>query len=140
MADTVTKEKRSVIMSKIRGKETSIEVLVRKWLFSKGFRYRKNDKRLPGSPDIVLPKYKTAIFVQGCFWHGHEGCKHYKIPKTRTEFWSAKITRNIDRDRINFSKLKELGWNVFVIWECELRKNPEVRLEQLVIELKNAKQ
>jgi DNA mismatch endonuclease (patch repair protein) len=135
MADKVTKEKRSEIMSKTKGKETTIEILVRKYLFNKGFRYRKNDKRLPGSPDIVLPKYKTAIFVQGCFWHGHESCKHFKIPKTHTEFWTSKISRNIERDKSNLSKLMDLGWNVVVVWECELRKNPEKRLEFLISEI-----
>lgn len=135
MADTVSKEKRSEIMSKIRGKETSIEVIVRKFLFSKGFRYRKNDRRYPGSPDIVLPKYKIVIFIQGCFWHGHSGCKLYRIPKTQTEFWENKINRNIERDKSNITKLHNMGWKVIVIWECELRKNPDIRLNMLLREI-----
>lgn len=108
-------------MSRIRSKDTKPEELVRKYLFSKGFRYRKNDVRLPGKPDIVLPKYKTVIFVNGCFWHGHQGCRYFVWPKNNAEFWKKKIGDNIQRDDKICSLLKELGWNVIVIWECELK-------------------
>lgn len=116
-------------MSKISGTETKLEILVRKYLFSKGFRYRKNDKRLPGKPDIVLPKYKTVIFVQGCFWHKHH-CKAAKLPETNKEFWESKINSNIKRDKNNQQELKKLGWKVIVIWQCEL-KNKELRAKKL---------
>ena len=109
-------------MSKIKGKETKPEVLVRKFLFSKGFRYLKNDKRYPGTPDIVLPKYKTVIFVNGCFWHKHEGCKYFKWPEDNADFWKNKIGTNVQRDERNYKKLRSLGWNVLVVWECELKK------------------
>ena len=109
-------------MSRIKGKNTKPEELVRKYLFSQGLRYRKNDKRLPGSPDIVLPKYKTVIFVNGCFWHGHEGCKYFVWPKSNEEFWKNKIETNIARDKQKTKALEELGWNVIIVWECELKK------------------
>ena len=109
-------------MSRIKGKNTKPEEIVRKYLFSKGFRYRKNDKRLPGTPDIVLPKYKTVIFVNGCFWHGHKDCRYFVVPKTNTDFWLKKINTNIERDKCKQEALKELGWNVIVVWECELKK------------------
>lgn len=108
-------------MSRIHGKDTDPELRVRSWLFSHGFRYRKNDKRLPGKPDIVLPKYKTVIFVHGCFWHQH-GCKDTTMPKSRTDFWEAKLTRNVERDQEHVRALQAAGWNVIVIWECELKK------------------
>lgn len=122
MADNHTKEIRSYNMSRIRSKNTKPEEKVRKYLFSQGFRYRKNDTRLPGKPDIVLPKYKTVIFVNGCFWHKHEGCKYFVWPKSNEDFWRAKINANVSRDQENMKLLSELGWNVIVIWECELRK------------------
>lgn len=124
-------------MSKIGGKETKPEILVRKFLFSKGFRYRKNDKNLPGTPDIVLPKYRTAIFVHGCFWHSHENCKSSTLPETRREFWENKISKNAERDSKNIESLKSQGWNVIVIWECEIKtdKNRETRLENLINEI-----
>lgn len=109
-------------MSCIKGKGTKPEEIVRKALFAKGFRYRKNDRKLPGTPDIVLPKYKTVIFVNGCFWHGHENCKYYVVPKTNTDFWLKKITSNIERDVIKATQLQELGWRVITVWECELKK------------------
>lgn len=124
MPDIYDKSKRSEIMSHISGKETKPEILVRKYLFSQGFRYRKNVKYLPGTPDIVLPKYKTVIFVHGCFWHGHPGCKKSKLPATNTEFWKNKISGTVDRDKVKEKKLKELGWKVLTVWECEL-KNKE---------------
>ncbi|MCL2245897.1 MAG: very short patch repair endonuclease [Lentimicrobiaceae bacterium] len=108
-------------MSKIRSKNTKPEMALRKALFAKGFRYRVNDNKLPGKPDIVLPKYKTVIFLHGCFWHRHEGCKYAYTPKTNTGFWVDKITSNKERDRINLQKLTVLGWNVITVWECEIR-------------------
>ena len=119
--DVHDKKTRSYNMSMIKGKDTKPEELVRKYLFSKGYRYRKNDKRLPGTPDIVLPKYRTVIFVNGCFWHGHEGCRYFIVPKTNTEFWVNKINTNTRRDSHNQETLKDLGWNVIVVWECELK-------------------
>lgn len=124
-------------MSRISGKDTKPEVLVCKYLFSKGFRYRKNDVRLPGKPDIVLPKYKTIIFVNGCFWHCHEGCRYFVWPNNNAEFWRAKILGNVERDKKTYSQLKKLGWRVIVVWECELKKDTaEVRLDKLVQEIK----
>ncbi|MDD2297371.1 MAG: DNA mismatch endonuclease Vsr, partial [Sphaerochaetaceae bacterium] len=110
-----SKEKRSQIMSEIRGKESKPEILIRKYLFSKGFRYRLHDEKLPGKPDIVLPKYRTVIFIHGCFWHGHPGCKRSKLPATNTEFWTEKISANIERDKRNVEELKSVGWNVIVV-------------------------
>lgn len=121
MADVHSPEKRSYNMSRIHAKGTKPEETVRKYLFSKGFRYRKNDPRLPGKPDIVLPKYKTVVFVNGCFWHRHEGCKYFVWPKNNAEFWRKKIMSNVERDNRNYSELKEKGWSVVVIWECELK-------------------
>ena len=115
------KHKRSEIMAKISGKETKPEILVRKYLFSKGYRYRKNVKTLPGSPDIVLSKYKTVIFINGCFWHGHN-CKRAKLPETRKEIWDGKIRDNIGRDKRNTITLETLGWNVITIWQCEFSR------------------
>ena len=120
--DVHDKETRSYNMSCIKGKNTKPEEIVRKALFSRGFRYRKNDKKLPGTPDIVLPKYKTVIFVNGCFWHGHNGCKYYVVPKTNTEFWLNKINKNIERDELKIKQLEQLGWKSIVVWECELKK------------------
>lgn len=136
MSDVFTKEKRSEIMSHIKAKDTKPEVMVRKYLFSKGFRYRKNDKRYPGKPDIVLPKYKTVIFVHGCFWHGHEGCKYFTLPKSNTEYWSNKIRRNKERDYENIQKLEELGFKVIIIWECELKHDVERILQKVETQLK----
>ncbi len=121
--DVHDKKTRSYNMSRIKGKNTKPEEIVRKYLFSKGFRYRKNDKKLPGTPDIVLPKYKTVIFVNGCFWHGHKDCRYFVVPKTNTDFWLNKINTNVERDKRKQEALKELGWNVIVVWECELKKN-----------------
>ena len=121
MADVHDKQTRSYNMSRIKGKNTKPEMLVRKFLFSKGFRYRLHVKNLPGKPDIVLPKYKTVIFINGCFWHGHEGCKYFMLPKTRTEWWVEKITGTTKRDTEAENKLKDYGWEVIRIWECELK-------------------
>ena len=123
MTDRITPEHRSWNMSRIKGKDTKIEVKVRSWLFSKGFRFRKNDRRYPGTPDIVLPKYKTVIFINGCFWHRHEGCRYATIPKTRTEFWQEKFDRNVANDRKHKEELETMGWRVITLWECELKKN-----------------
>ena len=129
MADVHSPETRSYNMSRIRGKDTKPEEMVRKYLFSKGLRYRKNVKDLPGSPDIVLSKYRTCLFVNGCFWHKHEGCKYFVWPKNNAEFWKAKINGNVARDRRQQQALSAMGWNVLVIWECELKA--DVRDETL---------
>ena len=109
-------------MSRIRGKATKPELLVRQWLWSHGYRYRLNVKSVPGKPDIVLRKYRTAIFVNGCFWHSHEGCSKYVVPKSNTEFWISKIERNKERDLKQYAALHDAGWRVIVIWECQLKK------------------
>lgn len=129
MGDIYSKRKRSEIMSKISGTETKPEILIRKYLFGKGFRFRKNDKRLPGRPDIVLPKYKTVIFIHGCFWHGHH-CKAGKLPETNKEFWRNKINSNIERDKKNQHKLEKLGWKIIIIWQCKL-KNKKMMIKKL---------
>lgn len=123
MTDVHDKKTRSYNMSQIKGKNTRPEFLVRKFLFANGFRYRLHDKKLPGKPDIVLPKYKTVIFVNGCFWHGHENCKYFVIPKTRTEWWLNKINRNQKKDFESVSLLNKHGWKVITVWECELKSN-----------------
>lgn len=126
MADVHSKEVRSFNMSRIRSKDTKPELLVRKFLFANGFRYRLHDKKLPGTPDIVLKKYRTVIFVHGCFWHGHAGCKYFKLPATRTAWWKEKIEKNVTNDSSNILKLHEAGYFVITIWECELMtRNPE---------------
>ena len=124
MADKHSKETRSYNMSRIRGKNTKPEEIVRKYLFAQGFRYRKNDSRFPGKPDIVLPKYKTVIFVNGCFWHGHEGCRYFVWPKNNASFWRSKINGNIQRDARNVQLLVDRGWKIITIWECELKNGP----------------
>ena len=135
--DVHDKATRSYNMSCIKGKGTKPEEFVRKYLFSQGFRYRKNDKRLPGTPDIVLPKYRTVIFVNGCFWHGHEGCKYFVWPKNNADFWKKKIEQNIARDKRDFLLLQEAGWRVIVVWECSLKKNVCIKtLELLSISIK----
>lgn len=121
MADVHDPKTRSYNMSRIKSKDTKPELLVRKFLFANGFRYRLHDKKLQGKPDIVLSKYKTAIFVNGCFWHGHDKCKYFVVPKTRTDFWLKKIERNKQLDLDNFFKLKSQGWKVYSIFECELK-------------------
>jgi len=121
MADVHSKETRSYNMSRVKGKDTKPEMLVRKYLFSKGFRYRIHVQDLPGKPDIVLPKYRTVIFVHGCFWHGHEDCRYFTLPKTRAEWWRSKILLNSVNDAKAIGKLKTAGWNVIIIWGCQLR-------------------
>jgi len=128
MADNHSKEVRSKNMSRIRSTNSKPEEIVRKYLFSKGFRYRKNVRTLPGCPDIVLPKYKTVIFVNGCFWHKHD-CSRFAWPSSNQEYWYPKILRNVERDQINEEILCALGWNVIVVWECELKN--KVREERL---------
>ena len=131
MADNHSKEVRSMNMSHIRSKNSKPEELVRKYLFSKGFRYRKNVKTLPGCPDIVLPKYKTVIFVNGCFWHKHD-CPRFVWPSTNEEYWRPKIMGNVERDKRNLAELQQLGWTVLTVWECELKKKViDATLDQL---------
>lgn len=137
MADIKSTEQRSINMSHIPSQNTKLEEIVRKYLFSKGFRYRKNDKRYPGKPDIVLPKYRTVVFVNGCFWHQHPGCKAARIPKSNIEFWKTKLLRNAERDKAERQQLEEMGWRVIVVWECEIsnKKKREERLAALAEEI-----
>lgn len=136
MVDKFSKETRSYIMSQVKGKDTKPEILVRSYLFSRGLRFRKNDKRYPGSPDIVLPKYNTIVFVHGCFWHHHKGCKYATMPKSNVDFWEKKLYRNKERDERNRKELEAMGWNVITVWECELKKdNVEHTLEDLYIKI-----
>ena len=120
-------------MSRIKSKNTKPELLVRKMLFYNGLRFRLHRGDLPGKPDIVLPRFKTVIFVHGCFWHGHEGCKYFVVPKTRTEWWLSKIKRNKELDEINTTKLKELGWRVLEIFECQLKKDVIAKTEDWLL-------
>ena len=133
MADRLTKEQRSKNMSLIRGKDTKLEMTVRKFLHSHGFRYTLHRKDLPGKPDIVLPKWKTAILVNGCYWHRHEDCRLATMPKTNTDFWKEKFKKNIQRDKQNYDSLRALGWNVIVIWECKVKDKSyqKILLDQL---------
>lgn len=133
MADVHDKTTRSYNMSRIRNKDTKPEMIVRTFLHAQGFRYRLHDKKLPGKPDLVLPKYKTVIFIHGCFWHGHENCKYYVVPKTKTEWWLNKINGNIANDRKTFKTLDEKNWNIINIWECELKLNKK---EETLVQLK----
>lgn len=136
MADNHTKEVRSMNMSHIRSTNSKPEEIVRKYLFSRGFRYRKNVRTLPGCPDIVLPKYKTVIFVNGCFWHKHN-CPRFVWPSSNEDYWKAKILRNVERDQKNAEALKLQGWRIITVWECELKKKvAENTLEMLADEIK----
>lgn len=138
MADVLTAKQRRFCMSRIKSKDTKPEIMVRKFLFSHGFRYRVNRKDLPGRPDIVLPKYKTVIFINGCFWHGHPGCKYATMPETNKEFWTKKINSNMERDISNVNELIKSGWRVITIWQCQLKsKNKDKTLSTLLSELKN---
>lgn len=121
MADVHNKKTRSYNMSRIRSKDTKPEMIVRKYLFKAGFRYRLHSKGLPGKPDIVFKKLRTVIFINGCFWHGHSGCKYFKLPKTKTEWWRDKIFETIKRDKNNYDLLEKDGWKIIVVWECELK-------------------
>ena len=135
--DNHSKSVRSYNMSRIRSTNNKPEEIVRKYLFAQGFRYRKNDKRYPGKPDIVLPKYKTAIFVNGCFWHKHD-CGRFVWPSSNEEYWRAKIQRNIERDEEHTAQLQKDGWKVIVVWECELKKSVrEERLAKLCGEIRS---
>ena len=138
MADVHSNKTRSYNMSRIKAKDTKPEEIVRKYLFSKGMRYRKNDKKLSGKPDIVLPKYKTVIFVNGCFWHKHEGCKYFVWPTSNIEFWKKKIQGNVERDLRNNMILEKAGWRIITVWECELKpKRQENTLFNLYEMIKN---
>ena len=138
MSDVHNPKQRSYNMSRIRSKDTKPEEIVRKFLFSKGFRYRKNDARFPGRPDIVLPKYKTVIFVNGCFWHKHEGCKYFVWPENNAEFWRNKIMSNVERDKRNYEQIQKQGWKILVVWECELRpKERDKTLSNLIIDIES---
>ncbi len=130
--DTLSKQQRHNNMASIKGKNTKPEMIIRRYLWHCGFRYRVNYPRLPGHPDIVLRKYRTCIFVNGCFWHGHEGCRHYVVPKTNTDFWARKIIRNKERDKETQQQLARMGWHCITVWECELKKD---RREQTLASL-----
>jgi DNA mismatch endonuclease (patch repair protein) len=133
MADVHNKKTRSYNMSQIKATNTKPELLVRKFLHAQGFRYKLHDKTLPGKPDIVLPKYKTIIFIHGCFWHGHTNCKYFKVPQTRTQWWQDKINRNKANDAKAIKALKKEGWKVITVWECKLRPaNVEKTLKQMI--------
>lgn len=133
MPDTMTKEQRHYCMSRIRGKDTRPEMVVRRWLHSEGFRYSLHSRRLPGCPDLVLRRYHTVIFINGCFWHGHPGCDMFRMPRSNVEFWQEKIRRNKERDAQEVAALEALGWNVIVVWECELsRRARDLTLRNLV--------
>lgn len=132
MTDVHEPEVRSYNMSRIRSKNTKPEIIVRQLLHKSGLRFRLHVKDLPGKPDIVLPKYKTIIFINGCFWHGHEDCKYYIIPKTRTKFWEDKIKYNISRDNNNEMVLRNKGWKVAIIWQCQLKADQQETISELI--------
>ena len=140
MADKLSSTQRKYCMSRIRGKNTKPEILVREGLHARGFRFRLHNKKLPGSPDIVLPKYGVAIMVNGCFWHGHKGCRYATKPKSNVEFWETKIARNRHRDEVTNAHLEALGWHVITVWECELRGKSQAtsRLDALAEEIREA--
>lgn len=142
MPDRMSPEQRRRCMSRIRGKDTKPEILVRRGLFARGFRFRLQDRKLPGKPDIVLPKHRVAILVNGCFWHGHKGCRYATRPKSNIEFWDAKIARNRHRDEVTEAHLMALGWTVLTVWECELRNSENIkeRLDALASEILKAGQ
>ena len=127
-------------MSRIRSRNTSPERAVRRELWRRGYRYRLNDKRLPGSPDLVLPKYRAVIFINGCFWHGHRGCTKYTVPKTNEQFWREKVARNIARDELTAQRLDTLAWTVITVWECELGKNTDATIARIEADLRAAKE
>ena len=140
MTKLTTSPQRSYNMSRIRSRDTTPELTVRRELWQRGYRYRLNDHRLPGSPDLVLPKYRAVIFINGCFWHGHRGCANYTVPKTNVEFWREKIARNIARDELNAQRLDTLSWAVITVWECELsKKNLDATITRIEAELQSAK-
>lgn len=133
--DTLSADRRSWNMSRITSSNTKPEVVVRSWLFRHGFRFRKNDRRYPGTPDIVLPKYRTVIFVNGCFWHHHEGCSLAYIPKTRSDFWLSKFRSTQINDKLHRDTLQQMGWKVITIWECQLKKDLERTMRNVMIHL-----
>lgn len=136
MADRMTPEQRRRCMQHVHSKDTAPEMIVRRWLWKHGFRYRLHVRRLPGTPDIVLHRYHTVINVNGCFWHGHENCRLYRLPKSNSTFWQAKITRNRERDAANCEKLKKMGWYSITIWECDLQgEHQKSTLQHLGLEL-----
>ncbi len=136
MFDVHTSSVRSYNMSQIKCKDTKPELMVRRFLHSRGMRYRVHSKDLPGKPDLILKKYHTVVFIHGCFWHGHEGCNYFTIPKTNTEWWLTKISQNKHRDQKSIKKLESSGWKVIIIWECELREPLRMRtLNQLLDEI-----
>jgi len=140
MADVHEPETRSYNMSQISGKDTKPEMIVRKFLHRNGFRYRLHVKELPGKPDLVLPKYNSVIFVHGCFWHVHKDCKYFKLPQTNTNFWKEKLYGNKERDEKHIQKLEKEGWNVIVVWECELKPGKkEKTLIKIVEEIENSR-
>lgn len=147
MADKMTPEQRHRCMSKIKSRNTKPEMIVRRWLWGQGYRYRLNVKRLPGCPDIVMPKYSVVIFVNGCFWHAHEDCDKYRVPLSNVDFWTAKFHRNQSRDERNYKLLHKMGWYVLVVWECQLDKEHRHdtllalsrRLSQIYIETHNVR-
>lgn len=130
--DIWSKKKRSEVMSRIRGKNTKPELLLRSYLFKKGFRFRIHKSDLPGKPDIVLPKYNTAIFVHGCFWHYHKDCQEGRIPSTREDYWKAKLLKTVERDVKHQDKIKEMGWKVLVVWECELENEFQETVSKVI--------
>lgn len=136
--DIWSKQKRSEVMSKIRGKNTKPEIILRSQLFKQGFRFRIHKKTLPGKPDIVLERYKTAIFVHGCFWHYHKGCREGRIPSANSKYWREKLLKNVEKDKMHIRELEELGWKVIIVWECEIEKKLEQTVEKVVCEIKNA--
>ena len=134
--DILSQSQRHTNMAAVRSKDTRPEKIVRHWLWRRGFRYRLNDPRLPGHPDLVLRKYRTCVFVNGCFWHGHEGCKYFRMPKTNTDFWEKKIKRNKERDKEEQRQLAKMGWHCITVWECQLREPQRERtLESLAFTL-----
>lgn len=139
MVDTISKEHRSWVMSRIRGKDTGPEKLMRSLLHRAGYRFRLHDKKLPGRPDIVLKKYRTVVFVHGCFWHRHPGCRKTTTPSTRTEFWKTKFDKTVERDRRKAKELEAMGWRVITVWECELESAPDAVLERVHCQLKGGR-
>ena len=137
MGDIYSKSKRSSVMGAVHRKNTPQEIAIRKILYRSGYRYRLHKKDLPGSPDIVLKKYNTVIFVNGCFWHGHENCSKSRLPKDNNEFWQKKRNDNLARDKRNYAALEELGWKVLIIWQCEIKKKNEEELKNKILKFLN---
>ena len=136
MTDVHEPDVRSYNMSRIRNKDTQPELIVRRFLFRNGFRYKLHVKHLPGKPDIVLPKYKTILMIHGCFWHGHENCRYFSTPGTRREWWLEKIAKTKKRDHVNIKKLTEMGWKVITIWECEIKTDSNIKLTEILTAIK----